>query len=284
MGDLSFVSTNGTTLLFDGTDGLQQAEIVTGMVTQPNELVIDPRVGADGGVLVTSRKGPKRLLLTVKITGTANEQLARWATACAAFNAGGELLFDGPNGVRTLRQVVLEDPSRSQDEYDSNWFTCSLVALDPWWYGAADTVAGTFTAPTPWDAAIPWDSAIPWNGGASVDVDNIGDTAAACTVVVTGAATQVSMSVNGVGGWESNTTLGSGDYFSVSSVPGEKGPHLGPHGYHAGADSAVDWSLLTEWSDLFELPAGMSSLVFGASGTDGSSAWAVHWSPRFLTP
>jgi hypothetical protein len=290
---LTWRSDNGTTFPLDGSEGVLAVDEDEGIFTLAASLTIDQRVG-DGGVLVNRRYGPRRVVLSFLLEPTGETLLALWSRFFAGLAAGGELDYDGPNGIRTLRDVVLEAPDRSLAGHDLQHapvdaFSVSLLALDPWWYGPEETLAGGFADPTPWNAALPWDSALPWNGGSSQSITNGGDVATPVLVVVhpgTGSTATISMSVDGVGGWET-ATIPADTYLTVSGETGRRGPHLGAHGRVGGiSDGPIRWNLLTEGSQLFDLPAGTSSLVMGLSNPagDDSETWSVYWSPRYFTP
>lgn len=285
---LSFVSNNGITFPFDNSERIQLVDLADGLFTIPTDLIIDQTVNGDGGRLVQLRRSPRRITLNLMVTDSPadvelEDAIQIWGRLSAGLAAGGILQFDGPNGVRELRDVRLESAVRSQDGR-ANTMTASLLALDPWWYGELQNVAGTFGAPTPWNDSIPWDSSIPWNGGASETLVVAGDAPALPIVVITGAATQVAFSVGGRGGWEIDATIPSGTYVTVSNEVGRAGPHRGPHGFYPAPDGPIEWPLLREGSQLFTLPVGMPTVVFSASGTDGNSAWEIFWHPRFLSP
>jgi hypothetical protein len=293
---LSFVSDNGTTFPLDGSDGIQVVDLVDGLATIPQDLIIDARVG-DGGTLVSSRLGARRLALSVMLDDPVHlTRLSQWSTLQRALFAGGSLVFDGSSGQRTLYQVTLESSVRSMigpDDID-DVFTLTVVALDPWWYGPEESLGGStgtcgqaFGTPTAWDAASAWDAGIPWDGGAGTAVDNTGDTAAWCEVVVhpgTAAAVSVAMSIDGIGGWTS-VALPMSRCLTVNGEPGDRGPRTGSARFGQG-EAPILWSLLTETSQLFELPVGTSSIITGLSSPagDGSESWNVFWSPRYLTP
>jgi hypothetical protein len=300
---LTWRSASGATWVLDGSQGVKTVNEDEGIFTIPTDLVIDQRVG-DGGALVSARRSPRRVLLSMMFddAGEGNGALlVLWRSFFRALAAGGELDYDGPSGTRTLRSVVLEGPDRSLTGHDIQFngvdvFTVTLVALDPWWYGSLTSLDGShasagqaFGDPTAWNAAIPWNESIPWNGGASATIVNDGDVASWCTVVVhngTATGASVAFSINGMGGWESAAMPPAPTFLSVSGEPGRRGPHLGSHGLISGSDGPIRWNLLTEQSQLFDLPRGESSIVFGLANPagDDSESWNVFWRPRYLTP
>ena len=279
----SWVSDTGTTLALDGSDGIQVLRGVRGFDGPPIANTIDQRIG-DGAIRVNQRR-PHRV---VQLPLWVDETTIGVGEVIALFQSGSFVAGSG----RELRQVVYEDGFEGQWTVDTGGvnglthrkFTLTLVALDPWWYGTETSATGTFGSSTAWNAAIAWSASTPWDGGSATTISNAGDVATPCDVVIIGAATTAAMSINGAGGWTTDYTLASAAYLSVSSEPGVQGPHLGPHGHYAGTDEPVDWALLTETSQLFDVPAGSSSLVFGVTGSDGSTGWRVFWSPRYFSP
>lgn len=278
-----WIAADGTHLALDGSQGVKVNRGAIGLDGPPIRNTLDQRIG-NGAVRVNFRhpERPFTLPLQVDVDAIATDTVAD--------------LLQGPGTLvstsgRKLRSVVYDAGLEGAWSIDSGGigslshrkFPASFVALDPWWYGETQYLNGVFAAPTPWDAAIPWDSPIPWNGGSSQPVTNAGREATPVTIVLIGAATTVSMSIDGVGGWETAQSIPSGEYLSVSGLVDERGPHRGPHGLFPAADDPVDWALLTPTSQLFDLPAGQSSLVMGATGTDASTAWYLFWSPRYLT-
>lgn len=282
----SWTATDGTVIALDGSAGVTVMRGAAGLDGPPVANTLDARINA-GSVLVHQRRPARAFTLPLMVdTNVISE-----GEVISLFQ-GGTLTADSG---RELREVIHEAGLEGVWSVDSGGvtglshrkFAVSLLALDPWWYGATQSVSGTFAAGTAWDAAIAWDADIPWNGGDSVSVVNMGDAATPVLVVVTGQADEVSMSVDGVGGWTTAAAISSGAYLSVNGVPNSPpgiGPHRGPHGQFAGSDLPIDWSLLTPGSQLFELPPGESSLIVGATNTDGNSAWRLVWSPRYLSP
>lgn len=279
-----WVAANGSTLLLDGSQGVKVERGVVGLDGPPIRNTIDARVG-DGATRVSFRR-PERAFTLPLILDT---DVVSARAVVAAFQGPGEL--HAASG-RVLRSVVYESGLEGVWSVEAGGvtglshrkFALSLVALDPWWYGIEQSASGTFGAGTAWNAAVAWNANVPWDGGASRRVSNTGDVATPVDVVVKGAATTASFSVGGMGGWVTAATILTNEFLSVSGDAGDRGPRRGPAGHFAGADGPIAWNLLTEGSQLFDLPAGQSSLVFGATGTDGNTAWSVFWSPRFFTP
>lgn len=281
-----WIAADGTEIPLDGSTGVTALRGAAGLDGPPMANTFDPRIG-DGAVLVRRRRSLRSFLLPLLIDETA----VSTAEVVAAFQGPGRLVA---TSGRELQEVVYEGglegtwsiDTGGVDGLNHRKFPVSLVALDPFWKGSATSASGTFTAGTAWDAAISWDEPIPWNGGSSQQLVNDGDVATPVTVVVRGAADQVTMSLEGVS-WQTaaGVTIPSNDFLTVNGVPdGRRGPHRGPHGQFAGADGPIDWSLLTESSQIFDLPPGNSSLIFSASGTDANTEWHVFWRPNYLTP
>ena len=288
---LSFASNTGMTYPLDGSDGISLINLVDGLTTVPRDLIIDQRVAADGGVLVNARRGPRRILLDVMIPDEDSlNVLATWGPLFAAFEAGGTLIFEGPNGMRELRQMELESPIRrtiGPDGIDDVW-TISLLALDPLWYGPVESLTFMFGAPTAWNEAIAWNAIIPWNGGATQQVSVDGHAPVYPVFVAKFGIAGLTMS-NGVESWSLNVdlpgTLARTDVVTVDHRVGSRGPHYGSDFVAGHAPGPVSFRLLTENSRVdWSIPVGPSNLFFGADSIGGSSDLTMYWESRWLTP
>jgi hypothetical protein len=287
---LTFVSADGSVWPLDGSVGVRTINQDEGIFTIPTDLVVEQRVGSDGAVLVNIRRSPRRVSLHFLLEPTgATNLLTLWGQFFRSLSVGGSLVYEGPTGTRELRQIVLEGPDRSMTGQDLQFRTddayqVSLLALDPWWYGAAVQESFTFGEPTAWDAAIAWDSALPWNGGSAMLVTIQGDADALPLWTITGAVDELIVS-NGVQSWTWVHTLASGDYGTVDHRPGTRSPRLGS-GLNGVAESSFGlWFLLSNQSTLdWGLAPGENSLVVSVAGDDGSSALSMWYEPRYLVP
>lgn len=284
---LQFVDANAVAWPFDGSTGITVLQGAEGIFEAPVSLVLDQRIASDGAVLISERRAHRTVVLRLMLADAVAVS-PLWGNFLRSLAAGGKLVYDGPNGVRELRDVRLQAPDRAMTgtdlgSRDADAIAVELVALDPWWYGSLVTLSDVFGEPTPWNAELPWNSAIPWNGGSSMSVDVEGDAPAYVRIVVkadSDPVTSASFSCNGVG-W-TITGVPASDAVTVDSRPGSRGPYLGSS--LLGIDERpIDWTLITEVSQIFELPTGESSIVFGAV-SDGEPEWTIAWEPRWLTP
>lgn len=294
---LTFVSNNGTTWPFDGSTGVTMTAGDEGIFDIPVDLAIDQRVGADGGTLVQARRAPRTVVLNLMIEN-ASSVLPTWGSLMRAFAAGGSLVHTGVNGTRRLRQVNLSVPGRGRTGYDLNYrpvdvFSVVLVALDPWWYGDAESTSRINLAVNPTqfdDATVLFDDALtPFNGGTSITLLVEGDAPASPWIVIdayyyTGNQSVDSVVVgNGTVDWEMIRPL-VGRVFEVNTFPGLRGPHLGSMFTPHDPVNPVDWSWLSERSRLFDLPVGSTVVTFGAVNPSANVTIRFGWESRWLTP
>lgn len=284
---LTWVSNDGTTWPFDGSIGVTVVGDVEGVFTIPTDLVIDQRVGFDGGLVVNSRYAPRRVTLELLLVDTF-EVLSLWRGLLRALAAGGNLQYEGPYGRKQLRSCRLEGPDRSMTGQDLQFriddvIPVSLVALDPRWTDSElTTVVLPISVSTAYDAPIAYDAVIPYTGGSSRVVTVVGDAEAYPDFYIRGPFTTLTVSL-GEASFQLANALADGVEMTVTAdtatetVNGGRGPKL-------ASDSRVDWSLLTEGSLLPGLPVGSSSIVVGGTGTGINSACWVFWVSRWLTP
>lgn len=276
---LTWTDSAGVATVLSGDYGYDVKAGVSGVSEPPPVVnVIAEYVSFDGAALVNRRRAARPLVLPVKVTHTSRPQTAV-ATLLRLFQGPGALTFDDGTTARYLRQVVYETAVEIEAEQSSGqgWrlYAVSLVALDPWWYGAPELYALPVSAATPFNAAIPFNAAVPFNGGSSITIDVDGDTDAFPVVTVYGPATGVSMTAGGLE-WETAVELAASDVLVVDTRPGSRGPRLN--------GGAVDWSLLTAESRLWLLPTGSQSVLFGVAGDGDLTAAQLQFSPRYLTP
>lgn len=290
MSNLSFHSSNGAVFALDGEFGIHLVGLVEGLATTSVELAVDQRVGVDGAVLLNQRRGPQHLTVEVMLLDdafTAAQRLSYWSTFQAAAYAGGMFVYDGPNGVRQLRDVVFESSTRAITDALDDRFPCTFLALDPWWYGPLESVELTFAAPTAWNAAIAWNALTPWNGGASTSVLVAGHAPVFPRFAAYFGMSSLVVS-NGTDSWTLDTVLpasGSTSVVSVDHRPGRRGPRYGSELIAGYPEGGLNWGLLSEDSRVdWSMPVGLSSLIFGATGTTASSGLTMFWEPRWLTP
>lgn len=274
----SWVSTDGSTIAFDGSDGVRITRGATGLEVRPVALNIEQRIAASGGVLINRREPPRPVTLPIFI----DENVTTVSAVAQSLVAGGTLVSSDGRELRYLEYVGgLEGLWRSPT---LRRFDVEFVALDPWWYGEAVQESFEFGEPTPWDAPIPWDSPIPWNGGAAMSATITGDAEALPLWTITGAVTELIVS-SGSQSWTWTHDLASGDYGTVDHRPGSRSPRLGSE-LNGVAESGFGlWFLLSNSSTLdWGLSPGENDLVVSVAGDDGSSALSLWYEPRWLTP
>ena len=289
---LAWTSANGSTWPLDGSDGVTVVDTAEGIFSIPLDMIVEQRVGADGGVLISQRRAPRRVMLSFLLAEPSEGAgvLSLWTEFYAALTAGGTLSYEGVSATRELRQVLLEGADRSMLGRDLRYapadrFTATFIALDPWWYGSAESQTINLGSPTAWNAAIPWNSAIPWNGGSAVSVGIIGDTSALPVWTITGATTELLVANSAGSSWTWIDDLASGAYGTVDHRPGSRGPRLGSDLYGDEESDFGLWYLLDNSSTLdWGLAVGDNNLVVSAAGTDGSTTLEMWYEPRYLGP
>jgi len=287
---LTFKSNNGTVWPLDGSLGVTVAEGASGIYAVPWSLVIDQRVEADGGVLVSRRQQPRPVDLPLLLVDPGDtEVLTLWGQLLYAFAAGGVLEHNGPHGVRQLRQVTLETPSQNGTLQDltrrvDDTITVSLVALDPWWYGTADPVSVSLDqAPTAFDAPIPFDSPLPFDGGTSISVEVAGNAPAYPVFAVEGAFDSLTVMV-GAMSWVWQRPMAAGEVGQYDTRPGSRGPRMGSTIIPGHPLQRLDFTLVGEGSRYPMLPQGTTPVVFSAANPDSAAALTIYWETRWLTP
>lgn len=279
---LSWRDALGTVTPLDGSTGILVTRGPVGLDLPTPQLTVDDYVAFDGGALVNRRHGPRTIAFPIYARHSTRVQtlVAQLATM---FAAPGSLIRTDTNGdVRTLRSVVYEaglsgDLSTPASPNWRRMGPAQFTVLDPWWYGDSVTQVLPLSSATAFNAAIPFNSAIPFNGGASVSVTNPGSTGVDAHPVITvvGPASEVTISCNG-SSWQTAAALTSSDVLVVDSRPGTRGPSLNGGG--------IDWSLLTQASRVWTLPAGTVPIVVGAVGSSGATSVTMAWESRYATP
>lgn len=233
----------------------------------------------DGGTRTNLRRTVRQVLLPFFVTHATRVQTAI-SQLVRLLQGPGELVWADDTNLRYLRDVVYEgglggDLSLFNRTGDRR-VVASLLAMDPWWYGPPELFSLPATASsTPFDAPIDFDAAIPFNGGTSVSIPVDGDTDALPVVTVWGPATSVTLTGDGLE-WQTAVELGAADVLVVDTRPSSRGPRLN--------GGRVDWSLLTEESRLWTLPAGDQAVVISVIGGTGATLAQLEISPRWLTP
>lgn len=281
-----WVAADGTTIALDGTSGVKVLRGAAGLDGPVVANTIDRRVGADGAVLLQTKRTERPFTLPLFV----NLSLITAAEVVRLFNDPGTLVADSG---RELRNVVYESGLEGVWSGDSGGvtglghrkFPADFVALDPWWYGTAVSESVTIAEPTPWDAPIPWDSAIPWDGGGSVGLSIVGDASAWPYWTLHGELDTLTVSVIDVGSWTWDTTLDASSYGTVDHRPGYRSPRLGSELNGVAESSFGMWGLVSEASSLdWGLGPGDVSVIVGATGDGGSTSLSLWYEPRHLSP
>lgn len=280
-----WIAADGTTVALDGTAGVKVLRGAAGLDGPPVSNSIDRRVGADGAVLLQTRR-PERVFSLPLIVDLVTVSAA---DVVALFQGPGTLISDSG---RELRSVVYESGLEGIWSVDAGGITglghrkfpVEFCALDPWWYGSGVSEDITIAAPTPWDAAIPWDSPIPWDGGSSFAVDVVGDGPAWPYWTLHGEVTTLTVSVDDAGAWIWESALDASSYGTVDHRPGSRSPRLGSELNGVAESTFGLWGLVDESSSLdWGLGPGDTSVIVGATGTGGATSLALWYEPRWLS-
>lgn len=273
---LTWTAADGTVTVLDGSAGIWWRKGPIGLQAPDPTNTIDDYTSFDGGVLVNRRRSVRALILPIYLIHATRVQTVMSKLA-AMLQGPGTLQYADGTDTRMLKQVIYEagiDGSGIANKLQ-RMLAVSMIALDPWWYGPANSQALSTGAVTAFDAAISFDAAIPFDGGVGAGVTVLGDAEAYPVITVIGPATTLTVSANGLS-WSIAVALLSTDTLVVDHRPGSRGPRLN--------GGAVDWSLLTEASRLWTLPAGSTSVVSGIVGGTGATSIIMAWEPRYLTP
>lgn len=275
---LTWRAADGTETPLDGSTGILVTRGPVGFDLPTPTLTIDNFVSADGAAFISQRRGPRLLAFPMFLRATRVQSLV--AQLFTMFARPGTLIWSDSTNTRELRGVVYEgglggDLSVPASPSWRRIGPAQMLALDPWWYGAEESQTLSIAAPTAFNAAVAFSAAIPFNGGASASVAVTGDVDAYPVITVYGPADEVTVGCGGLE-WQTDVVLSSGDVMTIDARPGSRGPRLNGGG--------VDWSLLTESSRLWPLPADTTSVVVGTVGSTGATAVSMTWEPRYATP
>lgn len=252
-----------------------------GLEAPPMTNTVAPFVGLDGAALIKRRRPVRPIVLPILVRHPTRA-LTQIAAVAKALQGPGELtLADGTN-TRTLLDVYYEyglEGSRVRSAGSAGtWrrFVVSMVALNPWWHDAA-TVAAISTGAVAFDdASTDFDAAIDIDGRAETTLTVNGDTTALPTWTIDGPYSSLIVANQGGQSFQLASALADGSRLVIDTRPGNRGPRLN--------GGAIDWSLLTADSRLWELPAGSPVVACGAAGDDAGSAVSVSYRQRWLTP
>lgn len=277
---LTWIDATGAATVLDGSSGFTLLDDPIGLEAANPSNTIDDYVSFDGGALVSRRRPVRQVALPILVQDATRVETAIGILA-SKLQGPGQLQYSDATQTRTLKQVIYDagiDGSGLATPLTRE-VVVSLLALDPWWYGAPTVQALSTAAATPFsDAGTAFSATLPFDGGNAIGVTNAGDADAFPVVTLTGPVSTfaVTLGVAGTVGWSIATALLAGDVLVVDSRPGSRGPRLN--------GGAVDWSLLTESSRLFVIPSGTTSVISSATGTSGTTSASVSFEQRYLTP
>lgn len=262
--------------MLDGSTGVTMLDDPVGLESASPTNRIDRYMAFDGGVLVDRRHPVRSIALPLFV-----EHATRIETAVAALatmlQGPGQLVYADDVNVRTLRKVIYETgiDGSGITTMTQRSLVVSLIALDPWFYGPAQSQSLAVATATAFDAAVTFSAVLPFDGGGTVGVVITGDAEVYPVITVTGPATTLTVGAGGIT-WATAVALLAGDTLVVDHRPGTRGP--------AKNGGVIDWSLLSEASRLWTLPVGTQSVISGATGSSGATSIVVAWEPRWLTP
>lgn len=273
---LTWIDAAGTATVLDGSAGiLLQADPVGLEAPNPTN-TIDEYAVFDGGVLANRRHPVRAIALGLYLEHATRVETVTSGLA-QMLQGPGQLRWSDDVNTRTLRQVIYEaglDGGGVSNLLEATRVV-SLLALDPWWYGTAQSQILSVGAVTAFDDALAFDSVTAFDGGGTVAVPVLGDVESFPVFTITGPADTL---VIGSGGfaWQLAAPLVAGDTMVIDHRPSSRGPrkNYGP----------VDWSLITENSRLWPLVNGLTAIISGATGTTGATAIVMAYEPRYLTP
>lgn len=281
MSSLTWIDTNGTSTVLDVSTGFRFLTGGVGLDVPPVELSTEPYLSFDGSVLVKRRRGQRRVALPLYINtgGTVSTAVGQ---AAAFFQGPGTLRYTGVNTrdlINVIYEAGMEGDWSDQVAVNETWrkLVVSLLALDPWWYGSTDTVAFQINIQVAFDdAATAFDAAISFDAASTNPILVEGDVSAFPVTTIVGPFTTLQVGLSGGQSFALADPLAGGDIITVDTRPGSRGPSRN--------GGAVDWSLLTPASRLWELEVGTSVMDVAATGESGSSGIEMSWRERWLTP
>lgn len=276
---LTWRDVNGAATVLSEATGYKVLRPTMGLGVAAPKNRVDSYIAFDGAALISRRRDTHPLLVPILVRDATRAQTKIEALATALDNGPGQLEYaDGVN-TRFMRNVIYEDglDGDLSNAPSSLWrkVAVSLLALDPWWYGPANSQALSVATPTAFDAAVGFDAVLPFDGGASAGVSIVGDGESFPVITVTGPVTTLTVGSGGLL-WSVANPLLSTDVLVVDHRPGSRGPRLN--------GGAVDWSLLSEASRLWSLAKGVASVISGTTGSTGATSITMIWEPRYLTP
>lgn len=276
---LTWRDANNVATVLSEANGYKVLRPTMGLGVAPPQNTIEPYIAFDGAALMNRRRNTQSVILPILVRHATRAQTLIEALASMLNNGPGQLEYADGLNTRYLKNVIYDGglSGNLSDAPNPLWrkIAVSLLALDPWWYGPGNSVTVTVTAVTAFDAVVGFDLFIPFDGGSTAGVAVVGDTDAYPVVTVTGPAATLTVGTGGLF-WSIQDPLLAGDVLVVDHRPGSRGP--------VKNGGLVDWSLLSEASRLWTLPAGTDSVITGSTGTSGATSVVIAFEPRYLTP
>lgn len=276
---LSWTTAAGVTTSFVRANGYIVGQDPLGLDITPQAILTEPYVNSDGSVLVKQRQDVRPVLLPLNLEHPTRVQTRINELARMIMAGPGRLTWADDTGVsRYLRDVVYEagftgDGDRGQSEFAS--VVLSLLALDPWWYGADISTALTLPAPAGFSAGVPFSSAaVSFDGTTATALSVTGDAPMDPVFTIAGPFTALRIA-HGSSSWELARPIPAGTTVVVDHRLGvTRGPRT-------TALNVVDWSLLTPASEMFRVTPGASSVFLEGIG---SGTISLTYAPRYFTP
>lgn len=250
-----------------------------GLDAAPVEMTTSAYLSASGAALVGRRFPRRRVAIPFHISGSVRDTVQLLA---ATFQGPGVLRLTQPDRVRELTNVIYELGLEGAEASGviGQWsnVVVGLVALDPWWYGESKFVSLNIGAQIDFDDSdVDFDDAATgFDGPSSTGVTVDGHAAVSPVTTIEGPFDSCIIGIAGGQAFELAGPLAAGDAIIVDTRPGSRGPRLN--------GGAVDWSLLTPASRLWEMPVGVTVLNSTVSGDDIGSNIEVTFRERWLTP
>lgn len=268
--------------LNDPDSGCEVLKGAVGLDGPPVSNNISAYLSSDGGVLVKARRTVRPIVLPLILRHATRAQ-TKVAEIATAFMAGpSTITFSDGINTRELQNVIYEaglEGDWARDRSLPTWHkvAVSLLALDPWWYGATDTVAFQINIQVAFDdAATTFDAVVSFDAASTNPILVEGDAPAFPVTTIVGPFDTLQVGLAGGQSFALAAPLADGDIVTVDTRPGSRGPSRN--------GGAIDWSLLTPASRLWELQVGTSVMNVAATGESGSSGIEMSWRERWLTP
>lgn len=273
---MTWTDAAGVATVLDGSAGIIARHAPIGLEAPSPVNTIDDYVAFDGGVLANRRRPARPIALGLFLEHATRVETVT-AQLASMLQGPGTLQWADDVQSRVLRKVIYEAGLDGSGDVTltQRSVVVSLLALDPWWYGPANSQALSTSGVTAFDAAIGFDSLIPFDGGTGIGVTVVGDAEAYPVITVVGPVTTLTVICNGLS-WSIASGLSTSQVLIVDHRPGSRGPTVN--------GAPVDWSWLTEASRLWTLPSGVTSVITAMTGNTGATSVTMTWEPRWLTP